>query len=219
VQRYSRCGFGMSPSCWTSVSQAGHLQGMAGIVDGTKSAIQPVDLVKLSSMQSKDIVVRREGADDTSAVRAVNETAFGRTDEAELVDRLRNEGAVLASFVAEQDGRITGHILFSRTLIETADDSVPSVALAPMAVSPPHQRRGIGSQLVRFGLQSLLTRGERSVLVLGHPHFYQQFGFSTDRARTLATPFPPHAFMALELVTGALDGVRGGVRYPAAFGL
>jgi putative acetyltransferase len=170
-------------------------------------------------MQTEEIVVRREGADDISAVRVVNEAAFGRAEEADLVDRLRNEGAVLASFVAEQNGRVVGHILFSRTLIETADESVPSVALAPMAVSPSHQRRGIGTQLVRFGVQWLLTRGERSVLVLGHAHFYQQFGFSTDRARTLTTPFPPDAFMALELVAGALDGLRGTVRYPAAFGL
>jgi putative acetyltransferase len=174
---------------------------------------------KLCCMQTEDVVVRRESADDISAVRAVNEAAFGRAEEADLVDRLRNEGAVLASFVAEQNGRVVGHILFSRTLIETADESVPSVALAPMAVSPSHQRCGIGTQLVRFGVQWLLTRGERSVLVLGHPHFYQQFGFSTDRARTLTTPFPPDAFMALELVAGALDGLRGTVRYPAAFGL
>jgi putative acetyltransferase len=170
-------------------------------------------------MQTADVVVRREGADDLGAVRALNEAAFGRKDEADLVDRLRSEGAVLASFVAVQHDHVVGHILFSRTLIETVDESVLSVALAPIAVSPSHQRRGIGSQLVRFGVQWLRARGERSVLVLGHPHFYQQFGFSTDHTRTLATPFPSHAFMALELVTDSLDGIRGTVRYPAAFGL
>jgi len=170
-------------------------------------------------MQPGDVVVRRECTGDISAVRGVNQAAFGRNEEADLVDRLRNEGAVLASFVADQNGRVVGHILFSRTLIETADESVLSVALAPLAVSPSHQRRGIGTQLVRFGLQWLRTRGERSVLVLGHPHFYQQFGFSTDRARALTTPFSPHAFMALELVVDALDDLRGTVRYPAAFGL
>ena len=164
-------------------------------------------------------MIRREITDDISAVRGVNEAAFGRNEEADLVDRLRNEGAVLASFVADHNGLVVGHILFSRTLIETANESVLSVALAPLAVSPPHQRRGIGSQLVQFGVQWLRTRGERSVLVLGHPNFYQQFGFSADRARTLTTPFPPPAFMALELVADALDGIRGTVRYPAAFGL
>ena len=170
-------------------------------------------------MQPEDVVVRRETAGDISAVREVNEAAFERNAEADLVDGLRNEGAVLASFVADYSGRVVGHILFSRTLIETADESVLSVALAPLAVSPSHQGRGIGSRLVRCGVQWLRLQGEQSVLVLGHPHFYQQFGFSTDRARTLITPFPPHAFMALELVADALDGIRGTVRYPAAFGL
>jgi putative acetyltransferase len=170
-------------------------------------------------MQGEDVVVRREDAADISGVRGVIEAAFERKDEADLVDRLRTEGVVLASFVADQNGCLVGHILFSRTLIETADGSVLTVALAPLAVSPSHQRRGIGRQLVRVGLQWLRMRGERSVLVLGHPHFYQQFGFSTDRARTLTTPFPPDAFMALELADDALDGVRGTVRYPAAFGL
>ncbi|HEY3884178.1 MAG TPA: N-acetyltransferase, partial [Vicinamibacterales bacterium] len=135
------------------------------------------------------------------------------------VDQLRNEGAVLGSFVAQENTHVVGHILFSRILIDTADESVLSVALAPMAVAPPQQRRGIGRQLVRFGVDWLRTRGERSVLVLGHPQFYRQFGFSIDRARTLTTPFPPSAFLALELVDDALDDIRGTVRYPAAFGL
>jgi len=89
-------------------------------------------------MKPEDVVVRREGAHDISAVRGVNEAAFECQDEADLVDRLRNEGVVLASFVADQNTRVVGHILFSRTLIETADESVLSVALAPLAVSPSY---------------------------------------------------------------------------------
>jgi putative acetyltransferase len=149
----------------------------------------------------------------------VNEAAFGRSDEADLVDGLRLEGAVLASFVAEQESGIVGHILFSRTLIDATNEPVLSVALAPLAVLPTNQRRGVGSQLIRFGLNWLRTRGERSVLVLGHPQYYPRFGFSNARARLLTTPFPAEAFMALELVPGALDGIRGSVSYPAAFGL
>ena len=82
------------------------------------------------------MLVRSEESEDCAAVRLVNEQAFGRRDEADLVDRLRNQGAVLASFVAEIEGRIAGHILFSRMSIETADKSVPAVALAPLAVIP-----------------------------------------------------------------------------------
>lgn len=152
-------------------------------------------------------------------IRRVNEAAFGRPDEADLIDALRAEGAVLLSLVAEADGQIAGHILFSRMSIETPQESVPAVSLAPMAVPPEFQRRNIGSELVRHGLAQLRQQGERIVIVLGHEHYYPRFGFSSERARRLASPFPPEAFMALELAEGALDSVHGRVRYATAFGL
>jgi putative acetyltransferase len=165
------------------------------------------------------VILRRENPEERGAVRSLNEAAFGRPDEADLVDRLRNEGAVLASFVAESEERIIGHILFSRMSIETASGSMSAVALAPMAVWPGQQRRGVGGRLIRHGLDWLRGQGEHVVLVLGHPDYYPRFGFSSDRARSLASPFPTEAFMALELLPGALDGIRGRVRYPDAFGL
>ena len=174
---------------------------------------------KLFAVTNEDVMVRRGNVDDIGPIRVVNEVAFEGSEEADLVDRLRHESAVLASFVAECEGSVIGHIMFSRMLIEAATDFIPSVALAPLAVLPAHQRRGVGSQLVQFGLEWLLARGERSVLVLGHPRYYERFGFSTDRARLLTSPFAPDAFMALELVANALDGIRGTVRYPDAFGL
>ena len=166
-----------------------------------------------------DLILRREQPAERAAIRSLNEAAFGRRDESDLIDRLRTEGAVLASFVAEHDERIVGHILFSRMLIETTAVPISAVALAPMAVMPEQQRRGIGGQMIRHGLDWLRGRGERIVLVLGHPEYYPRFGFSSDRAHALASPFPPEAFMALELSSGALDGIRGTVRYPEAFGL
>jgi putative acetyltransferase len=136
-----------------------------------------------------------------------------------LVDRLRAEDVVLVSLVAEIPERIVGHILFSRMSIETTGGSVSAAALAPMAVLPEHQRRGIGGQLIRHGLNLLGGRGEQIVIVVGHPGYYPGFGFSSEKARSLESPFPPDVFMALELSPGALNGVRGKVKYPAAFGV
>jgi putative acetyltransferase len=163
--------------------------------------------------------VRDETLHDREQVRTVNEAAFERTDEADLIDRLWVESAVLASFVAEVDSQIVGHIMFSRMTVETAQGPVAAVSLAPMAVLPGHQCRQIGSQLVRHGLAELRARGERIVIVLGHKQYYPRFGFSPEKARYLASPFPPDAFMALELSDDALEGIRGEVRYPSAFGL
>ena len=169
-----------------------------------------------------NVIVRGENTEDTkerSLIRSINEAAFGRPDEADLVDSLRTTGVALVSLVAEVDQRIVGHILFSRMSIETTSGSCPAAALAPMAVLPGHQRRGIGARLIRHGLDLLSRRGERIVIVLGHPDYYPRFGFSSEKARHLESPFRPEAFMAMELRSGALDGIRGRVGYPAAFGL
>lgn len=164
-------------------------------------------------------MVREESAAGVGMIRRIHEAAFARPDEADLVDRLRSDGAILLSLVAERNGEPVGSIVFSRMAIETPEGSVEAVALAPLAVIPEHQRIGIGTELVRRGLEVLRARGERIVFVLGHPEYYPRFGFSSALARAIESPFPRPAFMALELVPGALDGVRGGVRYPPAFGL
>jgi putative acetyltransferase len=163
--------------------------------------------------------VRLETAGDEESIREVVTAAFGQPDEADLVDRLRYEGAVLLSAVAEGEGRVTGHILFSRMHIETADNLVAAAALAPVAVLPEFQRQSIGSRLIRYGLDVLRERGEEIIIVLGHPDYYPQFGFSVEKAATLTSPFPKDAYMALELRQGALEGIEGTVRYPSAFGL
>ncbi len=165
------------------------------------------------------MIVRAENPEDREQIRLVNEAAFGRRDEADLVDALRNEGAVLVSLVADLENRVVGHILFSRMWIETAGERIPAVALAPVAVSREHQRRGIGGKLIERGLDLLRSEAERIVIVLGEPEYYSRFGFSTEKARGLASPFPPEAYMAMELHAGALDGVRGKVRYANAFGI
>ncbi len=162
-------------------------------------------------------VTRPETTDDHAAIREVVRLAFGREDEARLVDALRDGGYVRVSLVAEEAGRIVGHILFSDLPIETPRGIVGALALAPMAVIPERQRRGIGSALVREGLRACSERGHRIVVVLGHPEFYPRFGSSAKLAERLAAPFSGPAFMAWELIPGALEGVEGEVRYPPPF--
>ena len=166
----------------------------------------------------EQVTVREERVDDHAVIRHVNESAFGTAEEADLIEALRTEGVVLLSAVAEVDGQIVGHVLFSRIWVDAATP-VEAVALAPVAVLPSHQRRGIGDRLIRYGLEALRAFGERIVIVVGHPTYYPRFGFSTELSRRIGSPFPPDAFMALELTPGALTGVRGWVRYPRAFGL
>jgi len=160
-----------------------------------------------------------ESPDELAAIRAVNAAAFGRIDEADLVDKLRADGHALLSLIAVVKPGIVGHILFSRMWIKTSTGLVSAVALAPVAVLPEHQRKGLGGLLIQHGLQLLRARGERIVIVLGHPEYYLRFGFSTAKASSLESPFPPEAFMAMELSPGALEGVQGRVIYPPAFGL
>jgi putative acetyltransferase len=166
-----------------------------------------------------DFTIRSETPADAAAVRCVNEAAFPTSEEADLVDALRAEGVVLLSLVAERAGEVVGHILFTRMWVDAASGAIDAVALAPVAVVPAHQRRGVGSRLIRAGLEMLRDRGERLVILVGHPEYYPRFGFSSAEAGILEHPFPPDAFMTLELSPGALDGVRGRVRYARAFGL
>jgi putative acetyltransferase len=166
-----------------------------------------------------EVTVRPENPGDREAVREVNRRAFGREDEARLVDALRGGGYARLSLVAEGGGRVVGHVLFSDLPILTQTGTLHALALAPIAVLPARQRQGIGSRLVREGLRACADAGHRVVVVLGHPDYYPRFGFSAQLAERLKAPFFGPTFMALELVPGALAGVAGEVRYPPPFGL
>jgi putative acetyltransferase len=166
-----------------------------------------------------NIVVREETPEDLEAIREVNRQAFGQEDEARLVDALRDSGYVRLSLVAEEGGRIVGHVLFSDLPIVTPAVALHALALAPVAVVPNRQRQGIGSRLVREGLRACAAEGHSVVVVLGHADYYPRFGFSSRLAERLKSPLAGPVFMALELVPGALADVVGQVRYPPPFGL
>ncbi len=123
------------------------------------------------------------------------------------------------SLVAESDGRVVGHILFSIVHIQSDAVRTPVLALAPMAVRPDCQNQGIGSLLVREGLERCKALGHEAVILVGHANYYPRFGFTPAGEKGLRLPFdaPDEAFMALELVPGALNGVTGTVEYPPEF--
>lgn len=163
--------------------------------------------------------IRHEQPSDWPAIDALNRAAFGGASEVELIGRLRQDGLVIASLVAEERGEIVGHILFSWLPTQMDGRAVAAVTLGPMAVRPDRQRQGIGSRLVLEGLAAARSAGAQAVIVLGHPGFYRRFGFSSELAARLASPFSGEAFMALELAPDALAGAHGSVAYPSAFGL
>ncbi len=166
------------------------------------------------------IKIRPETVADRKAIWNVNCVAFESNAEADLVDALRAGGDASLSLVAEVDDQIVGHIMFSTLQIFTTTGTMTALSLAPMAVLPGHQRRGIGSQLIVAGLDMCRQRGDLVVVVLGHPQFYPRFGFSAELAKSLESPFGGgEAWMALELVPDAMTGVTGRVEYAPPFGV
>jgi len=164
------------------------------------------------------ITIRAEIAEDTPAVRQVNELAFGQPAEADLVDALRAAAQPHISLVAVSSGQVIGHIFFSPVTLE-AENSALILGLAPMAVLPEYQKQGIGSRLVREGLKECQRIGCDVVVVVGHPEYYPRFGFipASQKGLRCEYPVPDEAFMVAELKPNALSG-RGLVKYRPEFG-
>ena len=165
------------------------------------------------------IDIREELPGDEAAVRLVNLAAFEEGPEAGLVDRLRAAGADYHSFVAIEHDKIIGHILFTPVTVDGQD--VVGVGLAPMAVTPAHQRQGIGSELVRYGLEQMRAKKYPFVVVLGHPGYYPRFGFERASCfgfRSQWEGVPDDVFMVTVFDSAALPAGGGVVRYRIEFG-
>jgi putative acetyltransferase len=165
------------------------------------------------------LIIRPETPEDAAAIRHVNEEAFGQKEEAEIIEKLRSRGMLTISLVAVQDSEIVGHIAFSPVTVESEHSSFEAIALAPMSVLPACQRKGIGSQLVRAGLEECRRLGHEIAVVLGHPNYYPRFGFIPAKPKGIDCEFqvPDEAWMILELKEGALAGRRGTVRFQPEF--
>lgn len=168
------------------------------------------------------VEIREELPGDLSAIHAVNAQAFETGEEARLVDALREAGAIELSLVAVDGDRVVGHICFSPATIDRGMVRANLVCLAPMAVEPGRQRQGVGSALVREGLERLRERRHVAIVLVGHPDYYPRFGFVRGSSFGLRCSFecPDEAFMAMELEPGALAGLQGGVvRFRPEFGV
>jgi putative acetyltransferase len=157
--------------------------------------------------------VRRERPGDEGAIRAVIAAAFGGAAEADVVEHLRADGGLILGLVHESGGGIVGYVAFARLTVAVGEGTAAAAGLAPLAVAPSHQNRGVGSLLVRAGLDGLKQHGERIVFVLGDPAYYGRFGFAVmdGFVSRYAGPY----FQALRLAADA--PASGRVTYPKAF--
>jgi putative acetyltransferase len=165
-------------------------------------------------------VIRDEAAGDAPAVHAVVEEAFASPLEAGLVDALRANCEDRVSLVAEEDGGIVGHILFTPVEIGAANESLRGYGLAPLAVRTAWQRRGIGSALVAEGTRRLREAGAPFVFVIGHPEYYPRFGFERASHYGVRCQWPDcadDAVMLLVLDPAIAPRLGGLARYRPEF--
>lgn len=167
------------------------------------------------------MIIRPEQIEDYEGITEVHRLAFGRENEATLVDRLRDEPEYHPglSLVAVQGTKIVGHILFTLITIEAESTRVPALALAPLAVRPEKQLQGVGTALIEQGLKVCYQLGHSIVVVLGHSDYYPRFGFQLASRFGIKAPFPApeDAFMVIGLRPGSLKNTQGTVVYPPAF--
>jgi putative acetyltransferase len=167
------------------------------------------------------ITVRPETPEDYDAVRSVNLAAFDTATEADLVDAMREETEYVPklSLVAELDGQIVGHALFSEVMIERESSELKALSLGPIAVLPEHQSQGIGSAMMNEGHKRGREMGYPFVVLIGHPWYYPRFGYVPARQYGLVPLWDvsDEVFMVCELTTGALENASGTIRYPRPF--
>ena len=165
------------------------------------------------------LVIREETSRDVGQVRMINIAAFEQPDEADLVEALRANCPEVVSLVAELDGRVVGHILFSPVTLPAGEHTLQGMGLAPMAVLPEHQRDGIGARLVEEGIARLERAGCPFVIVLGHPDYYPRFGFERASTHAISCQWEvrDEAFMVRILDPEATAGAAGVARYRPEF--
>lgn len=173
-------------------------------------------------MTAAAFVIRPAAAKDAAHIPAVIRSAFassalGYNGEASLAEALERDGDVLLSLVADCDGTVIGHALFSRLTAHADGVEWTAAALGPLSVQFDHQRQGVGAALIDEGLSQLWASGVQIVFVLGHPDYYPRFGFDPAIAAPFASPYAGPHFMALLLDKSLEIPKSGRAAYAAAF--
>jgi putative acetyltransferase len=158
------------------------------------------------------LAIRPDEHGDASAVRRVHEQAFARKEEALLVEALRRHGSAVISLAATEGSDIIGHALLSKM-----EAPFRALGLAPVAVLPEHQGKGVGSALIREALRQARLQGWEGVFVVGEPRYYARFGFETAKAAGFTSPYAGPYFMALALQGAELPVTSGRVDYAPPF--
>ena len=158
------------------------------------------------------VKIRAETTADRAPVRELLAGAFSGGGEAELVERLRQAGDAAIAMVADRDGSVVAHIMFSRMRAPFR-----ALALAPLAVEERSRNRGIGARLVSEGLERARRERWQGVFVLGDPAYYGRFGFSAELASGFSCPWSGPHLMALALDGGGLPVRNARIGYATAF--
>jgi putative acetyltransferase len=163
--------------------------------------------------------IREEQPSDVEKIWEVNSDAFETDAEANLVNALRNSGCTYISLVAEIENNVVGHILFTQVELIGNANKLNIMGLAPMAVLTTYQNKGIGSKLVKAGLEQCRSQGYAAVVVLGHPNYYPKFGFVPSVKYGIKSEYavPDEVFMILELIPGSLNNHGGVIKYHEVF--
>jgi len=167
-----------------------------------------------------NLTIRKEEYKDYKKIYEINKLAFKQENESILIEKIRKSKNFIPdlSLVAEIEDKIVGHILFSKIKI-IGNVAYESLALAPIAVTPEFQKKGIGAELIKKGIDRAKELGFDSVIVLGHKEYYPKFGFQKASKWNIKCPFevPDDVFMAIELTEKAFEDKAGTVEYPAEF--
>lgn len=166
------------------------------------------------------IKIREERAEDYEAVRVINDKAFGQPDEGRIVDKIREMCEDILSLVAVEGEKAVGHIFFSPVVINHSGKTIKGMGLAPMAVLPALQNKGIGSLLVKEGIKRVMETGCPFIIVLGHEKYYPRFGFETASNYGIQPQWegvPDEAFMVMIMDKETMAGISGVAIYRKEF--